>query len=266
MDGDSSQFDNSFNAVLEHATGEVVFGLNVLDTLIGAIRSATSSGYEPGGHPPAVLGCAMALNDPDLMQALEDADNACIVITKQEAWRHSKESWTKLVEFSQTHDLIAWAFPELEDLGPRDDDGQARVVGPHDLMWTNRMRIGAVREVGFRKVGRQQVPLVHAKLALLGHYDRVDHPHGGRRDVFVADRLWIGSANFTTASRSSLEVGLWTSDTAVMEAAYRFLIRLIANSEPLGQGPNHPDPELVPVEFDDEEFAHWAALDDDHHE
>jgi hypothetical protein len=118
-----------------------------------------------------------------------------------------------------------------------------------------------IRAIGYRKAGRgDSPPVMHAKLALLGHLWWHDEGEFGVEDVtgFARRRLWISSANFTESSRRSLEFGYWTEDQALMEGAERFLLRLIAASEDLDPDADLIDPDLVPVEFDDE--AMWEAL------
>lgn len=256
------EFDDALDQRLDLASGEAYFGRNVLQGLVDGIVTNTRE-VSPGPiiravYGPVVLGCAMTMDDPDLMEALEQVGNACIVITKQESRHHGTPKWSQLEDFneSHTHGLIAWAFPELEGLAPH-DGGRPRVVGPYDPDWRRLMDIGGVREVGYRKAGGHLVPIVHAKLALLGDVWSVEEGDDGFERItprFVPTRLWVGSANFTQASRRSLEMGMWTSDTELMEAARRFLIGLIAQSEPLGKGPDGPQPELLPVEYDDEAF------------
>ena len=52
-------------------------------------------------------------------------------------------------------------------------------------------------------------------------------------------------------------MGLWTHDPLLLAAARKFLLTLVAMSEPLGSGPDGMDPELSPVEFDDAEFIDY---------
>jgi hypothetical protein len=82
-------------------------------------------------------------------------------------------------------------------------------------------------------------------------------------------RLWISSANFTAASRRSLEFGYWTEQPELLAGAERFLVRLMASSEDLDPDADIPDPELTQVEFDDEAMAEamaearWDDADED---
>lgn len=253
---DAGQFDDWVDAQLSLESGErAYFGRDVLTGLVDGIRSTDRRIHRQG---PVVLGCAMNLDDPELIQALEEADQACIVITKQQKPSIYKlPKWEALQEFSSSHGLATWAFPELDDLAPRNSDGSPTVVEPYTPDWRFLTNIGAVREVGFRRVDKHLVPIVHAKVALVGHYWTSDeHPSGLVMDMmsFEPDRVWVGSANFTKSSRSGLEMGFWSTDAALLLAARSFLLGLIARSEPLGEGPDIPYPELQPVKYDDAAF------------
>jgi len=196
--------------------------------------------------------------------------NVCVVITKQPQKRKSSPEMAALQRLAANNGLAQSAYPKLVDLAPR-QAGRPMVVGPFTPQWTDR-EIEAVREVGFRRVDGNLVPIVHAKIMLLGRMLWTDeHPSGHLVEQLYLQpqRLWMGSANFTKSSRSSLEMGLWTSDPALLSAAEAWLLSLIAISEPLGVGGDNLDPELVPVEFDDaaigdylREAAPWEAEDD----
>jgi hypothetical protein len=107
-------------------------------------------------------------------------------------------------------------------------------------------------------------PIIHAKLALLGHLWWHDEgPLGHVEDVigFTPRRLWVSSANFTRSSRGSLEFGFWTEDPALVDGAERFLIKLMRSSEGLDPAADAFEPDLVPIEFDDLAMAEaWAEL------
>jgi hypothetical protein len=95
---------------------------------------------------------------------------------------------------------------------------------------------------------------------LLGQmYWTDEHPSGQVVDVigFRPQRLWIGSANFTKSSRSSLEMGMWTTDADMLAAARRWLLSLVAISEPLGTGSDSMQPELAPPEYDHDAMVEY---------
>ena len=143
--------------------------------------------------------------------------------------------------------------------------GQPLVVGPY-TQWETR--IPSIRSVGFRVPRPALPPIVHAKLALLGHFRWHDEPED--TIWFTPNRLWISSANFTRSSRSSLDFGYWTEDAALLEGTQRFLLRLIASSEPIDAAADGLDPELAAIKYDDmamgEALAEMGGFADDEDE
>jgi hypothetical protein len=126
--------------------------------------------------------------------------------------------------------------------------------------------IPTIRTLGFRR-REPLAPIIHAKLALLGHLWWHDEgPLGHVEEIigFTPHRLWVSSANLTSASRPSLEFGYWTEDHALVEGAERFLVKLMRSSEALDPEADVFEPDLAPVEFDDMAMAEaWAELDSD---
>jgi hypothetical protein len=242
-------------------SGSAIFGRNVLAELVTGIEMALAEPTSKRRLGPVVLGCAAFMDDPALIDALGRVANACIVITKQERRKHTTPSWQALQQLSDGQGVLVSAYAELEELAP-DDHGRPKLIGPETPRWHDEMHVGAVREMGYRKVGNQLVPWVHAKLALLGSLNWTDeHPSGHVVDeyFFTPQRLWIGSANFTISSRRSLEVGLWTAEESLLRAAKAFLLGLIELSEPLGKGPDALTPQFLPVEYDDAAIAAYLA-------
>jgi hypothetical protein len=76
---------------------------------------------------------------------------------------------------------------------------------------------------------------------------------------FQPFRLWISSANFTRSSRRNLEFGYWTEEPSMLRGAERFLVKLMRSSEALDSASDHFEPELAPVEYDDEAMAEAMA-------
>lgn len=135
--------------------------------------------------------------------------------------------------------------------------GQYTPVGGHT--------VSSVRVAGrSRDRPGQVLPLVHAKLLVLGVVHETDeHPAGYVDDwrFFEPRRVWLGSANLTHNSRRGLEFGLWSTDTQLAEHALRFMADLLAYSEPLGSTAANPNPEYDAVEFDEEAMREaYAAL------
>lgn len=228
-----------------------MFGLDVLDRLVQDLKLAAHARRTERAWGPGVLGCAMWMDDPELIEVLCQMANACVVVTKQPRRRYGDARTDALKTLASSTGLAQQAYHELSELAPP-VDGSPIVVGPLHRAWDDN-EIGAVREVGFRKVGNHLVPIVHAKIMLLGQmYWTDEHPSGHVADIigFRPQRLWIGSANFTKSSRASLEMGMWTTDPGMLAAARQWLLSLVAISEPLGTGSDSVQPELVPVEYD----------------
>jgi hypothetical protein len=245
------------------AEGEAFFGLNVLRGLVTGLKEAADRPRSQRAWGPGVLACAMWMDDPELIDVLKRMSNVCVVITKQTKDNLARKKAQPLWELAESTGLAHDAYHELFEYAPR-REGSPLVAGPGTPDWRDA-DIGGVREVGFRRVGGQLVPIVHAKMALLGRMGWTDeHPSGHVVDelYFVPERLWIGSANFTESSRRGLEMGHWTSDADLMDAARRFLLHLVALSEPLGAGPDILDPELEPVVYDDDAIREYLREHD----
>lgn len=137
------------------------------------------------------------------------------------------------------------------------------LVGEADERGDSHVLVATVRALGFRRQasGSGYVPLMHAKLALLGELWWHDEDALGHvADVFGfrARRLWVSSANFTVSSRASLEYGFWTEDQPLLEGMRRFLLKLVAASEGL-TGADEPAPQFLPVDYDDEAMREAMA-------
>ncbi len=253
-----AQFGPEFDNVISPLGNvQAAFGRNVLDALVVPLREAAAQRRTDRKWGPGVLGCAMWMDDPELIDVLTNMANACVVITKQREHKYRDSKFKRLETLAQSGGLAQGAYPELDELAPR-VDGRARVVGPYSS--TSDADIGAVRELGFRRVSQRLVPIVHAKILLLGWMGWTDeHPSGYAVEqlFFVPERLWIGSANFTSSSRHSLEMGMWTTDRELVLTARRWLLGLVAQSEPLRSPSDDLNPELLPVEYDDQAFADY---------
>ena len=233
---DRPSFGLELDQRLRHSAGEALFGLDVLAGLVDGIAATQQQQTVAGDYGVGVLGCAMAMDDPELIALLREINSACIVITKQEHRRRTKPAWEKLNQLAREQGIAQAAFPELVELAAH-VDGRPQIIGP---TWRPGSDVAAVREVGFRRVGDRLVPIVHAKLVLLGRmWWNDDHPSGHSLETigFRPERLRIGSANFTKSSRSNLEVGLWTDDHDLIGAARRFLLELIACRSRSGASP-----------------------------
>jgi hypothetical protein len=271
-DGFPRGFDDEL-AVGPEEGNRAFFGGNVLRGLVEGIddfiqvrqrrwhRRSRSLG-------PVLLGSAMWIDDRDLIEKIRELSAACIVVTKQ-GRRGADHKLPRLIALNErTPGMPIRAFAELSGLAPR-VAGSPAIVGPDDLI--DDVVVPTIRTLGYRRVGKPLVPLVHAKLALLGDLWWHDEgPDGHVDDVigFTPRRLWVTSANFTRASRANLEFGYWTEDPLLVEGAKRFLLKLMASSEGLDPAADVFEPDLAPVEFDDEAMAEafaelrWDESDD----
>lgn len=254
------EFSDSFDVEREVGApgNKAFFGRDVLRGLVSGIDDYV---HEPqkrwsrrGSRSmgPGLVGTAMWIDDDELIAKLSELSGACVVVTKQPRTKRDLERFERLVAVNErTPGLRTDAFPALSDIAPK-VGGKPRVVGPYDQMGGDV--IPTIRTLGFRRQGDQLVPIMHAKLAILGEFwwhDEAEPGLVGDFYGFSPARLWISSANFTRRSRRSLEFGYWTEDDKLLEAAYRFVMNAIRFSEPLDPAADVPDPEFVPVDFDD---------------
>jgi hypothetical protein len=253
----SHEFDDEF-AVGRGDGNRAFFGLNVLRGLLEGIDDFIER--EPPVRTfhhtsePAVLGSAMWINDPELMGKIEELAGACIVVTKQPRRdKHGKRQPLRELN-ERTPGLPIQAFPALANLAPK-LEGAPLVIGPYSRMYEGE--VPTIRTLGFRG---GLAPIMHAKLALLGHLWWTDDGELGEEFTgFRPRRLWVSSANFTSSSRRSLEFGYWTEDAALVEGAERFLLKAIEFSEDLDAEVDHLEPDLAPVEFDEVAIAEVVA-------
>jgi hypothetical protein len=211
---------------------------------------------------PALLGCSPWVNDHKLIEAIEALPGACIVISKHPRTAGGKAAAKRLREVNERTDGIELrALSGLGDMAPK-LAGQPRIIGPYDSIHGECASLSTFRTIGFRKTGRDRPPIAHAKLALLGNICWTDeHPTGHVDDYvwFSPRRLWVSSANFTYASRRSLEFGYWTEDEDLVGAVQQFLVGLIGASEDIDSAADAVDPELARVDYDDAAMAEaWA--------
>lgn len=253
----SDEFDDSF-PVGTAPGNSAFFGRNVLRGLIDGIddfihlRQQRWNRYRSLG--PALLGSAMWINDSELIHKIGELYAACIVVSKQDRDQYTMPLAT-LNE--RTPGMPIRAFSELTELAPK-EGGKPALLGPSSPVYSGK--IPTIRTLGFRKASgnKRLPPLLHTKMVLLGHLWWHDEDgSGGVADVigFQASRLWISSANFTSLSRHSLEFGYWTEDPALVQGAERFLIKLMRSSEALDPESDSFNPELAPVDYDDEAMA-----------
>lgn len=260
----SDEFDEEF-PVGSQEGNHAFFGRNVLRGLTDGIDDFVKQGQSRWRRHrsigPMLLGSAMWIDDEELIQKLQQLSAACIVVTKQ---GRKPKDLKKLQPLAALNELTPGvpnrAFSALSGLAPR-INGQPTVVGPCSPVYDGT--VPTIRMIGFRRMG-DQVPIVHAKLALLGHlWWHDEDAEGGVSDVigFEGQRLWVSSANFTNRSRRSLEFGYWTEDEALVQGVQRFLVKLLRSSEGLDPQADSFNPELAPVDYDEVAMSEaWAEL------
>jgi hypothetical protein len=272
----STEFDDQF-PVGPHEGNHAFFGTNVLrgfvDGIDDFIKLSQPRWRRFRSLGPALLGSAMWINDEELINKLGELSAACVVVTKQGRKPTDLRKLRPLEALNErTPGMPVQAFSALTDLAPRLEDGGPALVGPSSPMYHGR--VATIRTLGFRKLpGSEESspPIIHAKLAVLGHLWWHDEDEFGIADVigFQARRLWVSSANFTNSSRRSLEFGYWTEDLVLLQGAQRFLVKLMRSSEGLDPDADSFDPDLAPVQYDDAAMAEayaqlrWDEAEDD---
>jgi hypothetical protein len=262
----SDEFDETF-AVGSEPGNSAFFGQNVLRGLVDGIDDFIHQRQQRWKRyklAPALLGSALWIDDPVLIDKIGELASACIVVKKQGRKPQEKAKLAALVEVNEkTPGMPVTVFETLTGglLAPK-ENGKPTIVGPYWAKYDEP--IPTIRTLGYRDSRRNDSPpIIHAKLALLGDlWWGYETPYG-TLDVFgfEAIRLWVSSANFTASSRRNLEFGYWTEDPALLDGAKRFLVNLMGSSEALDPESDHFDPELAPVEYDD--VAMREALSDE---
>ncbi|WP_329224180.1 hypothetical protein [Streptomyces canus] len=207
------------------------------------------------------LGGFLWLDDPELTACLARFAHTCVVVSKQGRSKRDLEKLGRLQPFADgDNGMLARVFAELTDLDRR-EKGRAKVVGPGSSM-PDDVVIPPLRTIGFRRPPKKDmVPFLRTKIMLLGEMWWHDEDElGCVADVigFRPERLWVGSANASERSRYNLEFGMWLDEPQALQAAQTFLVQLMAHSEALDADSDLFEPELLPVDFDDEAFAEYA--------
>jgi hypothetical protein len=271
---DRPEFSQWYDSVLDVGAegNHAYFGRNVLAGLVQGIqdfrqqRQPRWSQYHDAGA--TLLGCAMWMDDPGLIDEIARLSAACVVVSKQSRNANTQPpavpyKMQALADLNNRTDGVPVEFfPELEGLTSL-LDGKPPVIGPGWTPPEEDATIPTVRTMGFRKGASNNgsmPPILHAKLALLGRLWTHDEDDYGAADVtrFTPQRLWIGSANFTASSRRSLEFGFWTEDPALLRGAEEFLLHLIGDSESLDPESDLHQPDRSLPDYDDEAMAEWA--------
>lgn len=256
-DREETTFPSIFDDALSvgpHEGNQAYFGRDVVQGLICGIDDFVyrrQSRWARRQGQAVLLGTAMWMDDPALLDKLGELAGACVVVTKQ-ARKRTFDKLAPLRDLNErTPGVPMRAFAGLSEMEPK-VGGKPAVVGPGDRMGDGYL--SSVRSLGYRRASDKLVPILHAKLALLGHVWRYEDWIGEGMS-FTPCRLWISSANFTERSRESLEFGFWTEDADLVRGASRFLVKVLGYSEPLESDADTPDPELAQVEYDDYAMA-----------
>jgi hypothetical protein len=177
-DGEARQrlFPNRFAdtfAVGPDPGNNAFFGLNVLQGLVDGIDDFVNQ-RQPRWRPwvrllgPALLGSSVWIEDGGLIDKISDLYAACVVVKKQSRKPKAVAKLAKLAAVNnQTPGMPVEAFSALSGLAPR-VDGEATIVGPSTPPYQDP--VPTIRTLGFRSTGNNDSPpILHAKLALLGH-------------------------------------------------------------------------------------------------
>ncbi|MEV1176581.1 hypothetical protein [Nonomuraea sp. NPDC049784] len=242
--------------------GNGLFGLDALRNLTTGMDEFLE---DPNGRwrqyrslGPAVLGCVPWFDDEQLLGRVDRFASSCILITKPDAKTQRKASFDQLKQRAASGPgFPSRVFFELDHMASR-YVGEPEAVHPYSPQ--EHVDLQTFRSLGYRKAGKTPVPIIHAKMFLLGHLWW--HDEGALGEVadvigFTPKRLWLGSANATKSSRKSLEYGIWLDDAQVLREARNFMIMLLKYSESLDSPDDVFEPEFLERPWDDDAFYEY---------
>lgn len=239
------------------ADGTVAFGAVVDDLVDGVVefaRRPRRNSYRRW-EMSAAVGCVPWMNNERMTAALASMDAACIVMDKGAGDRRGAEA---LLTGGNPMPIVY--LPGFDEMAKPAPDGRRPIITPGGMSGETVEELGPVRAAGWR--GDRQAPLLHAKLLVLGDaigWDSDEYPDFGLHFHFEPKKAWLGSANWTKGSIHHLEFGLWTTDPRLVEHTFKFVLDVIRFSEPFHTATDHPEPELVAAEWDDEAFLEAAS-------
>ncbi len=239
--------------------GTISLGVNVIDALTQGIATFPDMVHDRfpvrAMAVPVAIGCVPWLDDEKVIDALLGLDQQCIVLDKGAKPDRSR----RLLEEGRG---LWQPLLGLEEYGAPQPAGEPPWITPKGM--PGERQLDAVRVVGWRKNKKSGnlVPLLHAKLLVLAVVYDAEWDFGYFQRLEPM-RVWLGSANWTSASRASLEIGTWCDDSVLAKEALRFLTSVVRISEPRGAEADEPSPELIEGRWDNEAFADWAAEYDD---
>lgn len=234
---------------------DVYYGTDVLSGLVSGMDAFIDECRSPADSrrpkTPALIGSAMWIDDDQLLLALEKFYGLCITIQKQ------NRKTSHLASGTDISGMPARALPYLRHRRPA-ANGEPELIGPYDGPLDDLV-VGPFRAFGIRRSPKEKhVPILHAKLALLGYTWWYEDDFSYENQAFTPCKLWISSANFTKASRKSLEFGFWSSDEELMRQAKIFLEIVMGNSESVDPSSGQWAPELLEPDLDNDAFAEAA--------
>ena len=244
------------------AVGNAQFGGGVVDHLVAGLvdflaelaekNSQHSARY---ARTPVAVGCVPWLTSKPVAEALMRF-RSLILIDKASS---------QYSAVAQLHGADRGLWSQIlgtDYYAPVDSAGAPRLVGPYDELGDS---YEPVRVIGWQRSERGRAkPLLHAKLLVIGTTMYYDDPDDGSGPFWARvrpERVWAGSANWTEASSAHIEFGTWIDDHELCDEALGFLVGLLKFSEPFSAGTAGPEPNLAPIEWDDD--AMWEAMHDD---
>jgi hypothetical protein len=247
-----------------------MYGSGVLDDLLAGLTHHSSTDWtteywrrlEPR---TAAIGCVPWLTDDTVAGALASFDQCCVVVDKQQP------EYGALRRLAREGKPLSSAFLDgFGELALPDENGNPPVIHPYSGR-LEPVELGPVRVAGWRRARDGSArPMLHAKMVVLGvtTYYEDDEMFAGDVLKFDPKSTWMGSANWTHASRRHIEFGMWSSDPDLVRHNYEYLLSLLTFSERRGATTIGPEPELVSAVWDDDAFREYFAehrdLFDDH--
>ncbi len=240
-------------------------GTDVLDDLIAGIDQwREERGPKEGVR--VVLGCSPWISDDGVVDAL--------LLRSKLGW-----GWTQVLVLTQKSPTgkLSRAAERLRVDGPGchtkfvpglREYGRPDEIGSVDWRsWeSDTGEAGAMESVrvhNYLKAGNSIVPMTHAKCLVLGWEYNADTGYGIYEGAFRWDRLWMGSANWTTMSRRHQEIGAWIDDRTVVGDVAWWLGRLIAESEPASSTAPDVSPELELADLPEPDWNSYVETLDD---
>ncbi len=243
------------------SAGTVVHGSRVLDDLLAGIEQHRSTNWtaeywrrlEPRA---AAIGCVPWLTDHAVAEALASFDQCCIVVDKQQP---EYDAVRRLA--TEGRPLSSAYLDGFDELALRDDSGNPPVIHPNSGR-LDPVELGPVRVAGWQRArDGSRRPMLHSKVLVLGvtTYYEDDEMFAGDVLKFHPKTTWMGSANWTYASRRHIEFGLWSREPDLVRHNYEYLLSLLTFSEQRGAATIGPEPELVSAVWDNDAFREYLA-------